>query len=83
MIIKRQMERFSLVDMEIDLMDGEDTIRLQGKVVWVVRRKATEEEKPSFYDTGVEFIGWKEKDRARVEVVINKIVAVKDSASIL
>ena len=42
----------------------------QARVVWVVRRKATEAIKPAYYDMGFEFTNIKEADRQRVDTVV-------------
>jgi c-di-GMP-binding flagellar brake protein YcgR len=76
-VIKRQLDLFSVVDVEIDVMDGENTIHVKGKTVWTVRRKATEDVKPSFYDTGIEFTDLQEKDKTRLDAIITRLVAAE------
>jgi Tfp pilus assembly protein PilZ len=73
-IIKRYMEIFSSVSVELDLMDGGDIIACPGKVVWTVRRKAAEELKPSFYDTGIEFLALDASDQARLTDTVKQLV---------
>ncbi|MBF0486318.1 MAG: PilZ domain-containing protein [Candidatus Omnitrophica bacterium] len=73
-IIKRQLDIFTTVGIEIDLMDGEELISCASKVVWIVRRKATEEVKPSHYDIGIEFVDLKPSDRARIEKTVDHLV---------
>lgn len=70
-IIKKHVDLFAPLMVEVDLMDGEDHIVCRGKAVWVVRRKATEAEKPSFYDVGIEFVDAKDTDRARIERTVD------------
>jgi c-di-GMP-binding flagellar brake protein YcgR len=81
-IIKKQLETFSTVGIEIDLMDGEDIITAEAKVVWIVRRKATEDVKPSFYDTGVEFVSLPEHLRLRLEATVNHLLRVDGSVHV-
>ncbi|MBF0387968.1 MAG: PilZ domain-containing protein [Candidatus Omnitrophica bacterium] len=71
-ILRKSVERFALVNVEIDLMDGEEHILCQGKAMWVVRRKAIDPLKPSFYDIGIEYVGLKEESRQQIaKVVVN------------
>jgi len=72
-ILKKGLELFTPVELEIDLMDTQSHIKCEGKVVWVVRRKETEEKKPSFFDTGVEFVRIKEEDRKRVVYIVERL----------
>lgn len=65
-ILKKTVELFSFVAVELDLMDGGEIIACRAKVVWSVRRKAIEEHKPSCYDIGFEFVDVTEADRARI-----------------
>ncbi len=81
-VIKKSLEIFSPVGVEIDLMDGEDVIVCRGRTVWSVRRKATEAVKPSHYDIGIEFAGLKEKDLARVEQVVDHFLRVQQKSKI-
>ena len=73
-ILRKSVALFSPVSVEIDLLDGQDHVFCAGKVVWAVRRKATEEQKPSFYDTGIEFVDMKDYDRRRIEKAIGHLV---------
>ena len=54
--LKSEIKLFTLVDMEVDLVDLNEHIKPKGKVVWSVRRKSVEKIKPMFYDIGIEFI---------------------------
>jgi len=80
-IVKRHLEIFMPVSVDIDLLDGDDVVTCNGRVVWTVRRKATEEQKPSFYDTGVEFTDLKDLDRARLETMIARLVSAHKPVS--
>jgi c-di-GMP-binding flagellar brake protein YcgR len=72
-IIRTGFKHLSLVDFELDLMDDGDHIACTGKVVWSVRRKATETFKASFYDTGIEFVNMKSEDARRVTRVVDHL----------
>ncbi len=73
-IIRKSLEMFAPVKLEIDLMDGAELIACQAKVVWSVRRKATEANKPSFYDTGFEFVDISQDNRTRVAAAVEHLV---------
>ncbi len=81
-ILKKGLERFSAVDIEIDLLDAEDHIACRGKVVWSVRRKATDPLKPSCYDTGIEYVDIKNEVRQRIERVVEYIVKNENKAKL-
>ena len=70
-IVKKEIKMFTTVTVELDLIDEQDHIFAEGKVVWSVRRKAIAEYKPSFYDVGVEFFNMAEKDKKRLEASMN------------
>ena len=70
LIVKKSLEQFSQVDLEIDLMDDGLHIFTEGKVVWSIRRKATDPVKGSFYDTGIEYINMKCDEAARIVALI-------------
>lgn len=72
-IFKKNLKMFSLIEMELDLLDLDHNICCQGKVMWAVRRKNDESHKPLFYDIGVEFVDITERDRQRVEKVVAKL----------
>ncbi|MBF0569213.1 MAG: PilZ domain-containing protein [Candidatus Omnitrophica bacterium] len=82
LIIKRQLDIFTPLSIEIDFMDGGEHILCCGKVVWSIRRKATEEIKPSFYDVGVEFVDMIKEDRERIEKTIDRLMKPFSKAKI-
>jgi Tfp pilus assembly protein PilZ len=80
-ILKREFRLFSLIDLEVDLLDADDHLRAQGKVVWSVRRKAIEDHKPLFYDVGVEFVDLSLRNQERLKETIERLI--KKGAPIL
>src|SRR3990167_6170101 len=50
--LKQSVKMFSSVEIELDLMDLENHIKCSGKIVWIVRRPASDTKKPLFYDIG-------------------------------
>ncbi|MBF0570211.1 MAG: PilZ domain-containing protein [Candidatus Omnitrophica bacterium] len=81
-ILRKAMEKFTLLDVEIDLMDGQDHIICRGKVVWVVRRKATDPVKPSFYDMGIEYVDIKDEGRKRIQDLVGHLGKIDQRAKL-
>ena len=73
-ILKRGIKLFNPVELEVDLLDTGTHIKCEGKIVWSVQRRNVEEKKPSFYDTGVEFINISMKDQQRISEVVNRLM---------
>ena len=77
-IVKKNFQLFSTVELEIDLMDTGNHIKCQGKVVWSIRRKMTEKSKPLFYDLGIEFLAMPAAEHKRVEEIARRLAAVNN-----
>jgi len=73
-ILKRSIKLFTPVELEVDLLDTNSHIKCEGKVVWCVQRRDSIESKPSFYDTGVEFMNIGMKDQQRISEVVNRLM---------
>jgi Tfp pilus assembly protein PilZ len=76
-IVKREIKLFAPVELELDLLDMQPHIKCSGKVVWAVRRRDSAEVKPSFYDLGIEFINLSEKERKRIEFIVNRLISLE------
>ena len=74
LIVNREIKNFLPVEVEIDLMDTENHIKCQGRVVWSIQRKSDERKKPLFYDTGIEFNIIEEVDRLRLDEIVRRLV---------
>ena len=72
-ILKKQIELGSHVEMEIDLLDMDNHIKCKGEVVWSIQRQDSEEQKPFFYDTGVEFSCISDEERQRILEIIKRL----------
>lgn len=72
-IVKQNIKIFTPVDIELDLMDMGNHIKCKGKVVWNVRRKADDSQKPLFYDLGIEFNQLTDEQLKQVEDVLKKL----------
>ena len=71
--LKRNIRTFSYAHLEIDLMDLQDHVRCKGKVVWNVQRKGSTKTKPLFYDIGIEFEDIADKDRQRLQKIVDHL----------
>jgi Tfp pilus assembly protein PilZ len=71
--LKKELKLFANVVIELDLLDLGNHIKCNGKIAWSVRRKVDARKKPLFYDIGVEFQDLPEKERARIEIIVNKL----------
>lgn len=70
-LLELGLDVFSPVELELNLGDGRDPLKLQGTIVWAVRRR--ELKKGATFDTGIEFAQMTQEDRARLEAVIDKV----------
>ena len=70
-LLERELGLFAPVELALRLSDWKPPIRVQGTIVWVVRRG--ELKKGSRFDTGIEFAGISGEDKARLEAVLDKI----------
>lgn len=73
-VLKQSIKMFSEVELELDLLDLGEHICCSGKVVWNVQRQNEAEEKPMFYDIGIEFVGLAEEDRKRLQRIVERLV---------
>lgn len=73
-IIKQSIKMFCPVELELDLMDLREHIKCKGKVVWNVRRRMNEKNKPLFYDIGIEFDDLNKTDLERIRGILNQIM---------
>lgn len=76
--LKQTIKMFSVVGIELDLLDLGDHIYCQGKVVWNVEKKSDNKKEPQVFDIGIEFADIKEKDQQRLREIIVRLA--KDGA---
>lgn len=74
LILKQDIKMFTVVEIELDLLDLGNHIKCQGKIVWNVQRKTEARNKPMFYDIGIEFADVKDDERQRIERIIQRLV---------
>ena len=73
-ILKQEIPFSSPVEVEIDLVEETENIKARGRVVWTVRREASQSLKPLFYGIGVEFENLGEKDKGRLKTATESFV---------
>ena len=71
--LKQALKMFSVIEIELDLLDLGDHICCKGKVVWNVESEESGTATPSLFDIGIEFIDIKEDDQARLRKVIENL----------
>ena len=78
--LKQSVKMFSPVEIELDLLDLGNHIKCKGKVVWSLRRTASDPKKPLFYDIGIEFQNIKEEEVKRLDKVVKRLVKDQSQA---
>ena len=79
LILKQDIKMFTVVELELDLLDLGNHIKCQGKVVWSIRRSSQEKKKPLFFDTGVEFVNLPATDQRRLDEIVKRLVKLGHS----
>lgn len=72
--LKQAVKMFSVVEIELDLLDLGDHIYCNGKVVWNVESEESGKTTPRLFDVGIEFIDIKDDDQLRLRKVIERLV---------
>jgi c-di-GMP-binding flagellar brake protein YcgR len=73
-ILEKQLEKFSPVELSLYLEDGQEPIECDARVVWVVKRER-------LFDLGVEFLDIKGKDVLRIERIVQECLKTQGSSS--
>ena len=71
--LKQAVKMFSVVEIELDLLDLGDHICCNGKVVWNVESGESEKASPHLFDVGIEFVDIKDDDQLRLRKVIERL----------
>lgn len=69
-LLQQGLDIFSPVELELNLDDGKPPVKVNGTVVWVVRKRKFG--KAPRFDTGIEFAELSAEDKARLEAIIDK-----------
>ena len=68
--LKEDVKVLSAVNIELDLLDVENHICCNGKVVWSIKQEDDDENKPRFFNAGIEFSDITEEDKSRLGIII-------------
>jgi len=71
--LKQAVKLFSIIEIELDLLDLGNHICCKGKVVWDVEKENNDKKDPRIFDVGIEFIDIKEEDQSRLQKVIENL----------
>jgi len=71
--LKEDVKVLSAVNIELDLLDVENHICCNGKVVWSIKREDDDENKPRFFNVGIEFSDITEEDKSRLGIIIERL----------
>ncbi|MCM8770891.1 MAG: PilZ domain-containing protein [Candidatus Omnitrophica bacterium] len=71
-ILDRELDKFSEAELMIYLEDGQPPLDCLGRVVWVIKRGSPDPNKPDAFDTGIEFLSLKDKDKLRIERIVQE-----------
>lgn len=72
-VLKQSVKIFSVLEIELDLLDLGDHIRCKGKVAWNIEKESGDKKNPKIFDVGIEFIDIEEEDRSRLQEVIDRL----------
>lgn len=71
--LRQAVKMFSVVEIELDLLDLGNHICCKGKVVWNIEKENGDKKKPRIFDLGIEFVDIKEEDQRRLRKVIARL----------
>jgi Tfp pilus assembly protein PilZ len=71
--LKQSVKIFSVVEIELDLLDLGDHIRCKGKVVWNIENENTGKKSSRIFDVGIEFIDIMNEDQTRLQEVLERL----------
>lgn len=74
-IIGEKLDVSSMVGLEIYL--DKDSVKCEGKIVWMVERVSSAENEPFLFDTGIEFYDINDDDRNLITNLVEMIVSGK------
>ena len=81
-ILGNDLGRFTSVELELTLPNGQPSVQSAGRTVWVVKGHYPGKKQPKRYDTGIEFVDLNEDYRKRIDHIIDEILAGKIKPSV-
>jgi hypothetical protein len=76
-ILPRDLGIFAPVEIQLDLLDTQPAIECNGAIMWIVKK---EQDKPTTFDTGIEFTNLKRADEDRIDSTVEKILKDKEQS---
>lgn len=73
-ILNKNLGLFKEVELEINLENGLQLVKCDGRIVWVVKRESVGGLKPPVFDTGIEFVNLKDEYKDRIDKIIQKVL---------
>lgn len=71
--LRQSVKIFSVLEIELDLLDLGDHIRCKGKVAWNIEKESGDKKNPKIFDVGIEFIDIADEDQSRLQEVIDRL----------
>ena len=71
--LRQSVKIFSVLEIELDLLDLGDHIRCKGKVAWNIEKESSDKKNPKIFDVGIEFIDIADEDQSRLQEVIDRL----------
>ncbi len=71
--ITKELDRFTPVDLDIDLEDQQSHVHCQGRVIWVVKKVDPLHPNGTRFDTGIEFVALGDEDHQRLQTCIDRL----------
>lgn len=78
-ILNEELDRFSEVELILFLKDKQPPIQCNARIVWTIKKSAATPRDKTEIDTGIEFVNLKEKDKLRIEKVIQECLQEQNS----
>ena len=75
-IMRQKLPVQTKLAMVLDLLDGEESLFCNGKVVWTEKRPDTSWQERSTFDTGIEFSDLSPQDFVHLQRVVSNLVEV-------
>lgn len=73
-ILKRGLKKNIPVEVELFLPDDPISVKSAGRVIWANRRSEFAKKKPTQFDTGIEFVGIADDDKARLKNIVDELL---------
>ena len=73
-VVPRQAKKGSKVSIELDLLDNDAHMNIQGTIAWVEQRSLLKAHKTFYYDIGIIYDDMPDKDKKRLEDTLGHLI---------